>query len=136
MKKNIEDVLDSLSQKLNGKVDNFGTLPDGSGFATMSLPLPKDHWIYKKEDDDYDAPPMHFRMGIARPMRKEFENAILKAGRWAVKASTLHGKNNDFDPDALVKNIIIGLIGYYTEDGLSDSDFANPNPVPPIYDDK
>lgn len=27
-------------------------LPDGSGFGTMSFPLPKDHWIYKEREFD------------------------------------------------------------------------------------
>ena len=30
-------------------------LPDGSGFGTMSFPLPKDHWIYKEREYEEGA---------------------------------------------------------------------------------
>lgn len=34
------------------------------------------------------------------------------AARWAIRASTNHGKEMDFDPDALVMNLIRALVGH------------------------
>lgn len=42
------------------KNNEFVILPDGSGFATMSIPFPKDHWLTK---DGENIPPMPFKMG-------------------------------------------------------------------------
>lgn len=36
-------------------------LPDGSGFCTASLPLPKTHWLYAEE---HSEPPMPMRVGV------------------------------------------------------------------------
>ena len=45
------------------------------------------------------------------------------------------GKEDDFDPDALVQNMITGLLGYHTPSGLSEmgDDWANPSPIPATY---
>ncbi len=59
------------------------------------------------------------RMGDHHPSRKNMETIIREAGRYAIRASTSCGKYMDFDPDALLKNLIIGMLGYYTSDGLS-----------------
>lgn len=93
----------------------YTLLPDGSAFGIMSLPLPKDHWIYKETGE----PPMPFRMGTSDSQRKEWVEKIREAGQWAVKASTMSGKEMDFDPDAMLQNLIVGMLGYWTEDGQS-----------------
>ena len=114
-------------------------LPDGSGFATASFPLPKDHWIYGA--GDYEPPPMVFRCGakeeiIVKPphvdglwvlKRDEMADKIRTAAKYAIRASTMKGREMDFDPDAMVKNLIVGLLGYRTDNGLSSDDWANPN---------
>lgn len=89
-------------------------LPDGSGFFTGTLPLPKDHWVY----EDRGEPPVVFRTGTDDPERKFFEAKIREVMKYAIKASTMSGKEN-FDPEALVQNAIIGFLGYYTKDGNS-----------------
>lgn len=91
-------------------------LPDGSGFFTGTLPLPKDHWIY----EDSGEPPVVFRTGTSDPERKFFADKIREVMQYAIKASTMSGKEMDFDPDAMVKNAIIGFLGYYTKDGSSN----------------
>ena len=91
-------------------------LPDGSGVALGSLPLPDDHWLY---EEGVDEPPMPFRMGTSDPRRKEWEKKIRAAARYAVRAATMNGRESDFDPDALVQNMIIGMLGYHTPDGLA-----------------
>lgn len=139
MSNEIPKVLTELAQGLDGKIDEVGRLPDGSGFATISWPLRPDHWIYGKDDKKvpgydftYNAPPMPFRMGFNDPRRNEWAEKIRAAGRYAVRSATMDGKESDFDPDALVQNLVVGMLGYWTEDGLSADPWANPYLVPPI----
>ena len=88
-------------------------LPDGSGCFTASWPLPKDHWLYTDHDND---PPMPMRVGVG-PKRNELAAQVKAAARYAIRASTMNGKETDFDPDAMVQNMIVGLLGKWTEDG-------------------
>lgn len=90
-------------------------LPDGSGAFTASWPLPRTHWLYAEGREE---PPMSMRFGIG-PRRKELADQIRDAARYAIRRSTMNGKTTDFDPDAMVQNMIIGLLGYWTDDGLS-----------------
>lgn len=124
----------NLIEGAGGKVEEMGVLPDSSGFATASFPLPKDHWLYY--DVGFEAPPMPFRLGKDHPRHEEFMEAIWAAGKYAVRAATMKGKDDDFDPDAMVQCLVVGLIGYHTPDGLTDDDWANPNPIPPIFGDQ
>lgn len=114
-----------------GKVDEVMLLPDGHGVATASFPLPKDHWLYK--DEEFNVPPMPFRIGgTQHELRIEWRKKIIQAARYAVRSATMNGKVDDFDPDALVQNMVVGMIGYFTDDGLSSEEWANPTPVPPL----
>lgn len=92
-----------------------GPLPDGSGFATASFPLPTDHWLY---EDKFNEPPMPWRTGNGE-MRDEMAEKVRAAARYAIRASTMNGKDNDFDPDAMVQNFVVGMLGYWTDDGRS-----------------
>lgn len=92
-------------------------LPDGSSFFTASMPLPKTHWIYEETGE----PPMGMRTGTADVRRKPLEQIVRDAAKYAIKACTMNGREKDFDPDALVQNMIVGMLGYHTEDGLSTS---------------
>ena len=107
-------------------------LPDGSGFAVISMPLPTDHW---STAEGCSVPPMPFRLGTEEDglnilprirTREEFAEKIRVAGRYAVRAATMNGKNMDFDPDALVQNLVVGMLGYWTPTGLSQEEWANP----------
>lgn len=99
-------------------------LPDGSSFAMASFPLPKDHWLYK---EGFNEPPMPFRIGTTSRFREELATQITAAARYAVRASTMNGKIEDFDPDAMVQNFIVGMLGYWTPDGTNDtSDLKGP----------
>ncbi len=115
------------------KVDKDGitVLPDGSAFCTASFPLPKDHWLYA-ETDEYEPPPMPFRRGTDDSERKDWEAKVRAAGRYAVRSATMNGKEKDFDPDALVQNLVVAMLGYHTPDGLSKDGWANPAPVPEV----
>lgn len=127
------NILDEIAEATNGKIEEIGRLPDGSGFATMSMPLPKDHWLY---GDGANAPPMPFRMGTGDPRRVDFSRAIQTAARYAIRAATMNGKETDFDPDAMVQNFVVAMLGYYTRDGLcrdTDVPAFDPSPVPPVF---
>jgi hypothetical protein len=117
-------------------------LTDYSGFALP--PLPKDHWIYNQDGSlDSGPPPMPFRMGCSILVyfgvsyrerdqiqtlmkRDEFADKIREAVKYAVRASTMCGKDMNLDPDAIARNTIVGMLGYWTADGLSDNDWENP----------
>lgn len=86
---------------------------DGPAFALASMPLPKDHWIYEPTGE----PPMPFRVGLG-PDRGRRAEQIREAVKYAVRAATMNGTARS-DPAALMQNMIVGLLGYWTEDGRS-----------------
>ncbi len=98
-------------------------LPDGSSFFTAEMPLPKDHWLYQKEYEG--APPMPLLMGKSHEIRKSFEIALRKAGKYALRVSTQYGQES-LDPDAFLQNLIVGFLGYHTETGLGGEDWMDP----------
>lgn len=142
----------NLIEGAGGSVDEMGILPDGSGFATASFPLSKTHWIYGDPKCErfvcehegkaitHEPPPMPFRMGArdhavvaiqdgSMPpimTRSEFADKIRIAGRYAIRASTMKGREMDFDPDAMLQNLVVGFLGYWTETGLSGDEWSNP----------
>jgi hypothetical protein len=126
-----KDVAD-LIKDTGGTVTSMTLIDDGEGgahgVATASFPLPKDHWLFK---DGFAVPPMPFRMGTSDPRRQEFNEMVRAAARYAVRAATMNGKSEDFDPDAMEMNFVIGMLGYHTPDGLDSESWANPDPVPP-----
>jgi len=129
-----EGILNELARACGGEITEVsGPLPDGSGYALMSMPLPKDHWQIK-DPDAFNDPPMPMRMGVDNSIRKELTKALIEAGRYAVRSATDNGKIVDFDPDALLQNLVVGMFGYHTYDGLSHVDdledaSENNNPV-------
>ncbi len=122
-------MIKELIENAGGKVEEVGLLPDGSGFAIGSFPLPKDHWL-TANPEAFNVPPMPFRMGKGEPERRRYEQALRAAGRYAVRCATYNGKEMDFDPDALIQNLITGFLGYHTATGLSSDEWANPSPAP------
>jgi hypothetical protein len=143
------NVIEQLAEACGGKITEVGgPLSDGSGFAIMSMPLRKDHWIYKGDREEtygtFNVPPMPLRMGSAdiakifvgsgaRPADKqysltknEFAEMLKAAGKYAVRCATMNGKDMDFDPDALLQNLQVGMLGYWTDTGLSEDEWANP----------
>lgn len=113
-----EELVRKLAEDVGGKIEEMERLPDGSGFATMSMPLPKDHWLTK---EGFDEPPAPLRIGTGEE-RTELANKIRVAAKYAVRASTMNGKIDDFDPDAMVQNFVVGMLGYWIHDGLSHID--------------
>jgi hypothetical protein len=115
------DDVKRVAQAVGGTVDWAVTMPDGTGAATISYPLPDDDWLRR---DGFDEPPMPFRVGTEERVaielsREEFAAKIREAARYAIRASTDNGRVEDYDPDAMVQNFIVGLLGYWTSDGRS-----------------
>lgn len=86
-------------------------LPDGSAFAVMSFPLPKDHWLYAPyEYRDGECEPIE----LPNPILTHVQRAeVVAAIRYAVRGATMRGREMDFDPDALVQNAVYALCGPY-----------------------
>lgn len=114
------DVLSELADSLGGTIHEVHTLPDESGFATMTYPLPEDHWLYKTTTEGYTPNPTYPLLAGKDSKARDFLTRLIEQGaRYGVKASTSNGRENDFDPDALVLNIVNGLFGLHTPTGLS-----------------
>jgi hypothetical protein len=63
---------------------------------------------------------MPLKMGTEDPNRKDMEQRIKTVARYAIRASTMNGQIKDFDPDAMVQNFVVGMLGYYTRNGESN----------------
>lgn len=124
-------ILQELANAIGGNVDDMQEIPGsgGDGFAVVSFPLPADHWLTAP---GREPPPMPMRMGI-HAKRYDVQDKIREAARYAIRASTMNGSVPDFDPDAMVQNFVVGMLGYHTTDGLSDNAWANPDPVPEMF---
>lgn len=86
-------------------------LPDGSGFSTMSLPLPKDHWLYAPRPDGWDSE-RDCSPDTPHPIIDNSQrDAVIAAMRYAIRGATMCGKEMDFDPDALALNAAYALCG-------------------------
>lgn len=84
--------------------------------STIKLPLPAAHWLMEEGVSD---PPMPWRVGEGM-LRDAMADDIRLAARYAIRAATMNGKDLDFDPDAMVQNFVVGMIGYWTTTGLSE----------------
>lgn len=113
----MKEVIKEIADLCGGKVESIhGPLPDGSGFALVTYPLPSDHWMTKSGDED---PPTPYLIGTDSPLRKLTTTSITRAARYAVRSATNNGKITDFDPDAMVQAFVVGMLGYHTSDGKS-----------------
>ncbi len=131
--------------------DKITILPDGSACFTASFPLPKTHWLYTKDAYGMTPPPpmglrCGSRSGLSEQMSKTFEvldskkidtedlyrrvlsRHVANAVRYGIKVATNNGKEKDFDPDAIVQGVLVGLFGYHTTTGLTHWDGAMPLP--------
>ena len=85
--------------------------------TVASFPLPKDHWLYAPREYDVDAEnPKELPSPIlTHALRAEVVSAI----RYAIRGTTMCGKETDFDPDALVQNAVYALCGPYGSAALA-----------------
>lgn len=100
---------------------NVTVLPDGSAFGVMSFPLSRGHWLYadRAYEDGADQP----KELPAPILNHGSRDTVVAAARYAVRGATNCGKEPDFDPDALVQNVVYALCGPYGR--------AEPIPVDP-----
>ena len=124
----VETLVSALEDAGLQVTDGPHELPDGSGFLLASMELPKDHWLY---EPGFNTPPMPLRMARG-PEREEMVKHVWAAGKYAVRAATMNGAEDDFDPDAMVQNFVVGLLGYFTETGAGEAG-DNPEPMPPLF---
>jgi hypothetical protein len=66
---------------------------------------------------------MPMRTGTSDPERERLKAMLVVSARYAIRAATMRGEETDFDPDALIQNLIVGMLGYNTPNGLSNEDF-------------
>lgn len=112
-------LVSELADMTGGTIREQGIHPGGdSGYAVLSLELPKDHWLYEQDENGF-APPGELPMlvGGKTMVREYMDQIIRKAARYGIKAATMDGREDDFDPDAMVRNIQNGCFGYFTPDG-------------------
>lgn len=126
MNTKVPDILSELADGVGGTIHECEVLSDGSGFATMSMPLPEDHWLHERAADGFSLPaPYPLLAGRGSLSRDFLEDLITPAVRYGVKAATNDGREEDFDPDALVRNVLNGTFGLWTDNGLTnDEDMA------------
>ena len=106
------------------KLSEPAILPDGRGFGILSLPLPKDHWLYaEREYEDGAIEPNDLPAPI---LTHSLRRQVIAAIRYAVRGATNCGKEDDFDPDALVQNAVYALCGPY----------GKAAPTPPVSEDR
>ncbi len=110
--RDIPNILQELAVSAGGKIEHVsGPLPDGSGFATMSIPLPKDHWLYAPSCEEWDRE-RDTSADTPQPIIDNAQREAVKTAiRWAVRGATMRGQEMDFDPDALVLNAAYALCG-------------------------
>ena len=86
-------------------------LPDGSAFSTMSFPLPADHWLTAPACEQWDSA-RDESADLPYPiLSRMLQSQVVDAARWAIRAATMRGQCQDFDPDAMVQNITYALCG-------------------------
>lgn len=108
------ELIEDLADATGGAVTDVTLLSDGSGFAMLSTPLREDHWIYETDRHGGSGPsPMPMAGDCRDPMRVIFEGHLRIAARHGIRSSTRCGRENDFDPDAMERNIATSLFGYY-----------------------
>lgn len=116
------DFISDLADAVGGTVKEVGIHPDGeSGFATMSMPLPEDHWLYETDEKGFQPRPHYPMLAGNESLARDYLARLIvnHGGKYGVKAATSNGREDDFDPDALVRNIELGLFGLRTSSGLS-----------------
>lgn len=114
-----QNVLEEIAEVVGGKIESVsGPLPDGSGFAVMSMPLPKDHWL-TQPGENLTPGPLFIKLRDEALLRAPLlavslstKEVIRAAARYAIRCATANGTIQDFDPDAMVQGFERAMIGY------------------------
>lgn len=125
MSQQVPELISNLADMTGGKLEEcVNDVGDGSGFAVMSLPLPEDHWLYATTEDGFTPNPTYELLIGNCPARDYLEDLLKPGIQHGIKAATRCGRDEDFDPDALARNVVIGHFGVYTDDGLTGGEDA------------
>lgn len=113
--------------------DKYAGLPEDHWLHRSKISqLPENHWLFS--NPEYRTPPMGLRVGQVVPgdsrYRAVLSRHVVNAARYALRDATRNGTSRDIDPDALVQQIVIGLFGYHTDQGLSAEPTHNPADIP------
>lgn len=117
----VPELISDLADMVGGTIHEVGMHPGGeSGFATMSFPLPEDHWLYERTEDGYTPEPQpSMLVGGGSKSAYYLERIIRPAVQYALRCATRCGRDDDFDPDCVLQQVRIGLFGYHTGDGTT-----------------
>lgn len=86
-------------------------LPDGSAFGVMSMPLPKNHWIYAPQCQEWDNE-RDCSADLPKPIvGNTLREHVKIAAKWAIRGATMNGTEPNWDPDALMLNFAYALCG-------------------------
>ena len=120
-----------IAEKTGGNVEQSPALTS-SGFALSASTLAENHWLVAEGENE---PPMFLRMGVESTISFDIEGPahlswhcvkfsreamaymVREAAKYALRASTMNGKAEELDPDVFLRNIVVGLLGYWTGDG-------------------
>lgn len=83
-------------------------LPDGSGVFIGSFPLPKDHWLTRADEEEFNGP---YYEGVPAMAADIMWRNIRDCVERGLRSATAKGTVADFDPDALLQNIRLNLFG-------------------------
>ena len=61
-----------------------------------------------------------------RLTRREMADLVREAGKYAYRAATMGGQVPDLDPDALLQNLVVAFLGYWSHDGRTEDEWALP----------
>ncbi len=89
----------------------------GLASGTPFIVLPAGHWLHEAAG----KPPMGSRLGTDNAVYEERTKKLIRAGMYALRVSLEHSSQG-IDPDDLILNLVIGLHGYATPDGLPVAD--------------
>ncbi len=80
-------------------------------FLTAEMALPPDHWLYAPQCPDWDTE-RDTAADLPLPVLADDQRlAVKSAMRWAIRAATMNGADQNIDPDALVQNAVYALCG-------------------------
>ena len=68
--------------------------------ATASFPLPSDHWIYSEPIEP--SPISDTESELSHELRLKVRDAL----QYTIQVCTSHGKDMDFDPDAMCMTLV------------------------------
>ena len=71
--------------------------------------MPPDHWVMRAGDNIRPVP--IFTVGTPGTNRQAVRAALVDAARFAIRGATANGTILDFDPNAMVANFLLAVIG-------------------------